>query len=133
MDEPIWISEPLALAIHARQLAEHGGIDGVRDEGLLQSALASPRNVFAYTKDACDVATLSAAYASAITRNHPFLDGNKRTAAVVFETFLELNGWMLSASDAELYPVMLQLAEGSLSQEELAEWLRERLEREATS
>lgn len=127
MDEPLWISETLALAIHARQLAEHGGIDGVRDPGLLSSALARPQHVFAYTKDTCDLATLAAAYAFGISRNHPFLDGNKRTAAVVFETFLELNGHLLVATEEELYPVMLQLAEDSLSEEELAEWIRLRL------
>ena len=127
MDEPVWIGEELTLAIHARQLAEHGGMEGVRDEGLLSSALAAPRHIYAYTKDTCDLAALAASYAYSLAKNHPFVDGNKRTAAVVFESFIELNGLALDATDVELYPQMLQLAEGSLTQEELAEWIRARL------
>jgi death-on-curing protein len=123
VDDPIWIGEPLALAIHKRQLAEHGGLDGVRDPGLLQSALARPRHLFAYNDPTPGLPGLAAAYAFGIARKHPFIDGNKRTAAVVCETFLELNGISLAASDAEMYPVFLDLAAGQLTEDELAAWL----------
>jgi death-on-curing protein len=123
VDDPIWIGEPLALAIHKRQLAEHGGLDGVRDPGLLQSALARPRHLFAYNDPTPGLPALAAAYAFGIARNHPFIDGNKRTAAVVCETFLELNGVSIVASDAEMYPVFLDLAAGQLTEDELAAWL----------
>jgi death-on-curing protein len=125
MDDPIWISETLAMAIHRRQLAEHGGLDGVRDPGLLQSALARPRHLFAYTDPTPGLPALAASYAYGIARNHPFIDGNKRTAAVVCETFLELNGMSIEATDMELYPIFLDLAAGAISEEELAEWLVE--------
>lgn len=123
MDDPIWISEALALAIHKRQLAEHGGLEGVRDPGLLQSALARPRHRFAYDDPTPDLPAMAASYAFGIARNHPFIDGNKRTAAVVCETFLELNGMSITATDMEMYPVFLALAAGSVSEEQLAVWL----------
>jgi len=121
----IWVAEAVAKAAHAEQLAEHGGGEGVRDEGLLDSAMARPRNAAAYGEP--DAAELAAAYAFGIARNHPFVDGNKRTAAVVSETFLALNGYRLEASDAELVVAFLALAAGELSEDELADWLRERL------
>lgn len=127
MDDPIWISTELATAIHHRQLAEHGGIAGVRDPGLLESALARPRQFFAYTDPTPDVAALAASYAFGIARNHPFLDGNKRTAYVVCRTFLLLNGADLTAEKIERYQKFLSLAEGNLSESELAEWLRAHL------
>jgi death on curing protein len=127
MDDPIWIDEALALAIHKRQLAEHGGLDGVRDPGLLQSALARARHLFAYNDPTPPLAALAAAYAFGIARNHPFIDGNKRTAAVVCETFLELNGLSINASDDELYPVFLDLAAGSFTEDQLASWLESRV------
>jgi len=123
VDDPIWISEALALAIHKRQLAEHGGLDGVRDPGLLQSALARPRHRFAYDDPTPDLPALAASYAFGIARNHPFIDGNKRTAAVVCETFLMLNGMTIISNDIEMYPIFLDLAAGSLSEEQLAVWL----------
>ena len=123
MDDPIWISKELAVAIHKRQLAEHGGADGIRDEGLLESALSRPRNRFAYEDPTPSTQALAASYAFGIARNHAFIDGNKRTAAVVCETFLALNGFNLTATDIEMYPVFLSLAEGSLSEAELAKWL----------
>ncbi len=123
MDDPIWIGEALALAIHKRQLAEHGGLDGVRDLGLLQSALSRPRHLFVYNDPTPALPSLAASYAFGIARNHPFIDGNKRTAAVVCETFLELNGMSIHATDAEMYPVFLDLAAGKLSEAELASWL----------
>lgn len=123
MDDPTGISRELALAIHSRQLAEHGGADGVRDEGLLDSALGRPRNRFAYEDPTPTLADLAAAYAFGLSRNHAFVDGNKRTAAVVCETFLALNGMTLEATDVELYPIFLSLAAGSLTEAELAAWL----------
>ncbi|HEV7299792.1 MAG TPA: type II toxin-antitoxin system death-on-curing family toxin [Tepidisphaeraceae bacterium] len=123
MDDPIWISQELALAIHKRQLAEHGGLDGVRDLGLLQSAIARPRHLFAYNDPTPELPALAASYAFGIARNHPFIDGNKRTAAVVCETFLELNGLQIEATDLEMYPVFLDLAAGTVSEEQLTAWL----------
>ncbi len=123
MDDPIWISVDLALAIHQRQLAEHGGQAGVRDQGLLESALGRPRHLFAYSDPRPDIPALAAAYAFGIARNHAFIDGNKRTAAVVCETFLELNGWELRADDATLYPQYLALAAGEIEEDALARWL----------
>ena len=118
----IWITLDLALAAHLEQLSEHGGGEGVRDERLLDSAMARPQNLLAYGTP--DAAALAAAYAFGIARNHPFVDGNKRTAAVVSETFLALNGYGLSATDAELVVAFLALAAGDLSEEELADWFR---------
>lgn len=127
MDEPLWISIELVRAIHSRQLSEHGGLDGVRDPGMLESALARPRQLFAYGEP--DIADLAAAYAFGIARNHAFADGNKRTASVVCETFIELNGHSLQAEDLEMYPVFLSLAEGNLTEAELADWLRAHLKK----
>jgi len=122
--EPVWITIELTHAIHKRQLAEHGGIEGVRDEGLLSSALARPQHLLAYSKETPDLASFAAAYGFGIAKNHPFLDGNKRTAAVVCETFIEINGYLLTADDQAMCIAFLQLAEGELSEEELAEWIR---------
>ena len=113
------------MAAHAEQLAEHGGAEGVRDAAALESAMARPRNLAEYAEP--DIAALAAAYAYGIARNHPFVDGNKRTAAVVSETFLMLNGHALVATDAELVVAILALAAGELSQDELADWFRLRL------
>jgi death on curing protein len=124
----IWVAESVVLAIHEAQLAEHGGMAGIRDEGLLASALARPHNLEAYGDDV-DAAALAAAYAFGIARNHPFLDGNKRTAFVVMELFLDLNGWTLEADDAICISMMLILAAGKLSEEMLAKWLRGHIER----
>lgn len=122
--EPVWISPDLIRAIHERQLTEHGGGSGVRDEGMLESALARPRQKYAYGGAAVDVIELAAAYAFGMSRNHPFVDGNKRTAAVACEVFLELNGHTLLASDEDLYPLFLGLAAGEVSEEALTDWLR---------
>jgi death-on-curing protein len=119
----VWVVDSVVLAIHEAQLAEHGGAAGVRDEGLLASALARPRNLEAYGDDV-DAAVLAASYAFGIARNHPFFDGNKRMAFVVMELFLNLNGWNLEASDADCISRMLTLAAGNLSEEMLAKWLR---------
>lgn len=123
--EPIWVSLELAEALHDRQIAEHGGGSGVRDRGLLQSALARPRQMFAYGSGELDLPALAACYAFGLARNHPFVDGNKRTAAVVSELFLALNGYRLLATNADLYPIYLTLAAGDLTEEELAAWLRQ--------
>lgn len=120
-----WIATEVALAAHAEQLAEHGGGDGIRDEGMLDSAMARPRNLADYGEP--DAAALAGAYAYGIARNHPFVDGNKRTAAVVSETFLLLNGHSLDASDAELVVAFVALAAGELSEDELADWFRQHL------
>jgi death on curing protein len=121
-----WVALDVALAAHLEQLAEHGGGEGVRDERLLDSAMARAKNLAAY--DDPDAAALAAAYAFGIARNHPFIDGNKRTAAVVSETFLALNGLVLTASDAEIVVAFLALAAGELPEEELADWFRGRIQ-----
>jgi death on curing protein len=118
----LWVTLDVAQAAHLEQLAEHGGGEGVRDARLLESAMARPQNLVAYGEP--DAAQLAAAYAFGIARNHPFVDGNKRTAAVVSETFLLLNGNALAASDAELVVAFLALAAGELSEEEMADWFR---------
>jgi death-on-curing protein len=116
----VWVSADVARAAHAEQLAEHGGAAGVRDDGLLQSAVSRPQQLAKYG----DLADLAAAYAWGIARNHPFVDGNKRTAAVVSETFVMLNGQRMMATDAELVVAMVSLAAGELSEAELADWFR---------
>lgn len=118
----------LALAVHARQLAEHGGMDGVRDETLLDSALARPQQLFAYGDPVPDLAALVASLAYGLARNHPFVDGNKPTALVLCRTFLALNAVELVASSKEKYLTFLSLAEGNLSEAELAEWLRQHIQ-----
>ena len=123
----VWIEKALALAIHDRQLAEHGGGSGVRDEGMLDSALARPQQRHAYGDPPPDLAELAAALAFGLARNHPFVDGNKRTAAVACETFILLNDAALEASDDELYPRYLGLAEGSLDEAGFADWLRTKI------
>jgi len=119
--EPVWIELDVVLAIHDEQLAEHGGQPGVRDAGLLESALGRPRNRFAHGEPS--IARLAACYAFGISRNHPFLDGNKRTSLVVAELFLELNGYLLAASDTECVATFVQLAAGDLTEDQLAEWI----------
>ena len=123
----IWINKTLALAVHDRQLAEHGGGRGVRDEALLDSALARPQQFHAYGDPPPDLAALAASLAFGLARNHPFVDGNKRTAAVACEVFIVLNGGTLQAEDHELYPQYLGLAEGSLDESAFADWLRPRI------
>lgn len=123
-----WIRHTTALALHDRQLAEHGGSAGVRDEGLLQSALARPQQLFSYGGPPPDLAALAASLTYGLARNHPFVDGNKRTAAVACELILALNDAILEATNVELYPVYLALAEGSLGETEFADWLRPRLQ-----
>ncbi|TBU96581.1 type II toxin-antitoxin system death-on-curing family toxin [Stutzerimonas kirkiae] len=123
----VWIGKPLALAIHERQLAEHGGANGVRDEGLLDSALARQQQLHAYGEPPPDLGDLAANLAYGVARNHPFVDGNKRTAAVVCEVFIELNSGSLIADDLELYSQYIGLAEGSIDEAGFAQWLRSRI------
>ncbi len=126
-----WVDSGLVLAIHEEQLAEHGGADGVRDMGLLESALTRPLNLLSYGSP--DLADLAAAYAAGIARNHPFLDGNKRTAWVVAETFVELNGVEITADDADAYEAILALAEGRIDESAFAAWMRPQLKPKRTS
>lgn len=120
-----WLRADLALAVHEEQLAEHGGGEGVRDDGALESALARPRNLAAYASP--DAPALAAAYAFGVARNHPFVDGNKRTAWVLARLFLHVNGLELQFGQAEAVLIMLALAAGDIGEEELADWFRERV------
>lgn len=123
MKEPIWVDASDALAIHEILLVRHGGATGVRDEGLLESALARPRQQFAYaTPDIVDMAT---AYTAGIVQNYPFVDGNKRTGFVVGVLFLEMNGFEFTASEAEAAQAVLELAAGSIDETGFALFLRD--------
>lgn len=123
--EPVWIEAELVLAIHDRQLAEHGGPIGVRDASALESALARARNQWAYGET--DMCALAAAYAYGVARNHPFVDGNKRTAWVLARLFLALNNIQIGFTPEEAIPMVLALASGLLSEGEVADWFRRRL------
>jgi death-on-curing protein len=125
MDEPLWIRVDAVQRAHARQLARHGGIDGIRDLGLLESAVMRLRHVFAYGTP--DLAVLAAAYANGLVRNHPFLDGNKRTALATCRAFLLLNGWAVDATQDEKASQIVRLAASELSEVDFASWLRQRL------
>lgn len=121
-----WIETAVIVAVHDMQIAEHGGGEGLRDAGLLDSALARPQNLAAYGSP--DAAQLAAAYGYGIARNHPFVDGNKRSAFIATKLFLRLNGWDFVAGNVEHVSIMLRLAEGSLSEEEFAVWIRAHLQ-----
>lgn len=122
MTGPRWLSKVAVLAIHGRLLAEHGGAPGLRDESLLESALAAPRNHSEYEQ--ADVFRLAAAYAFALTSNHPFIDGNKRTAFAAAGVFLELNGYFLEAPEPEAVGAVLALSRGELDADGFGGWLR---------
>ena len=124
-----WVVDSVALAIHEAQLAEHGGPPGLRDRGLFSSAMARPQDRAAYG-DRPDAADLAAAYRFGLARNHPFLDGNERTAFVVMELFLNLNGWTLEADDVECISTRESVAAGELPEKNLAAWLRSHMVRE---
>ena len=126
--EPKWITREITLALHARQIAEHGGQDGLRDEHLLLSALSRPEQLYYYSDPKPDFCALAAAYAFGLSKNHPFLDGNKRTAFVVYRLFLKWNGVELHAEKVERYQTMLALAAGEISESEFCIWLREHTE-----
>lgn len=120
--EPVWLTVEAVLAMHEQLVAEHGGDAGVRNLGLLDSALAAPRHHHTYGER--DIFVLAAAYAYGITRNHPFIDGNKRTAFLAAYTFLGINGWELNAPEDEVVRAVVGLSDRSLSVEAFAEWLR---------
>ena len=132
MRELVWIEYVLVIAIHQRSLAEHGGspkgyrfaYDGIRDKGLLESALFRPKNLLAYSKPT--IFDLAAAYGYGITQNHPFIDGNKRTSYVVMRTFLKLDGYDIQASAMEKYEIWLRLANSQISEADLAKWIEEK-------
>ncbi len=121
MEEPVWIRDTVVLAIHNRQLAEHGGILGVRDHGLLESALDAPKNRWHYEKSSIE--ELAACYAYHLAMNHPFIDGNKRTAWVCMRLFLKLNGLDIEADRQEKVRTMLDLSAGRKDLEELTVWI----------
>ena len=123
--KPVWIHEDVVYALHNRQLSEHGGGKGIRSKALLESALNAPKNKYNYEQ--AGIEELAASYAFSLAKNHPFVDGNKRTSYVVCRTFLKLNGTDLKATQEEKYIAFLRLAEGALSEEELAAWIREHL------
>lgn len=124
--EPTWLSRPILEALHADQVLEHGGDPGLRDGGLLDSAINRPRQRWHYEPEA-DLATLAAAYAFGVARNHPFVDGNKRVALVAAYTFLALNDFELEGPEAEAVGMIVGLADGSIPEEDLASWIRSRL------
>ena len=120
--EPIWIQQQVVIAAHEESLAEHGGPPGIRDLGMLESALARPKNLYAYSETEPSLHRMAAAYAFGITANHPFVDGNKRTALIASITFLKLNGLQVTADKADRYLTFYGLAAGTVSEEELAAW-----------
>lgn len=128
MTDPVWIEKSAVLLLHAEALAEHGGAEGLRDEGLLESALARPKNLLAY-EGTTDLCRLSAAYAVGISPNHPFVDGNKRVAFISLVLFLRLNGFRLAAEQIEAIRTMFALADGMLTEGELTEWIRKHVVR----
>jgi death on curing protein len=127
--EPVWIRPVEALAFHARQISLFGGSQGVRDVGLLESALARPQNLFFYSEKSLTMADLAAAYAFGIARNHPFVDGNKRTAMQVAFVFLEFNGISVTASQEDACLTFLALAAGEIPEPELAGWFAQQTAR----
>ncbi len=123
MNEPEWLSVPLVIAVHDEQLAIHGGSSGLRDAALLESALGRPQNKWAYEK--AELPDLAAAYGFGVARNHPFVDGNKRTALLAIYTFLGINGVDFIVPEAEAAAMILSLAAGEVSEESLARWIRD--------
>jgi len=123
MSEPFWLTRRIIIAIHDEQLAIHGGASGLRDEGMLDSALDRPRNKWAYEN--ADLPELAAAYAFGIARNHPFVDGNKRTSLLALYTFLGINGVDYVVPEAEAAAIILSLASGEVSEESLTRWIRD--------
>jgi death-on-curing protein len=122
--EPRWLNRTVVDAIHADQLRQHGGLAGIRDENALESALARPKQKWSYSDDR-DLATLAAAYGFGLARNHPYRDGNKRIAFLALATFLGMNGSEVNATDAEVVTTMVSLAEGKLTERQLAGWIRD--------
>ncbi len=127
MKTVIWIRDETVIAIHRRQLKEYGGMEGIRDQGLLQSALYRPKNLLAYSASPPDLSSLAAAYAWGLVKNHPFVDGNKRTSYAVTRTFLKLNSYDIQASSEEKYHTWVELAASRLSEEQVADWIRKHI------
>jgi death-on-curing protein len=127
MSGPFWIDREALLILHSMSLVEHGGLPGLRDEGLLDSALARPQNLISYAPDT-DIAALAASYAVGIARNHPFADGNKRAAFLSVGLFLGINGWKLAASPVETIQIMLGVAAGEFEEDAFAQWLRDHIQ-----
>ncbi|MEJ0040837.1 MAG: type II toxin-antitoxin system death-on-curing family toxin [Rhizomicrobium sp.] len=126
MTDWVWLDPDALVAAHDEQLAEHGGASGIRDPGMFESALARPQNLAAYGEP--DAAALAAAYAFGIAKNHAFIDGNKRTALVALESFLVLNGFELAVDDGHAVMVILSVASGAFSEDELASWIRKNIQ-----
>ena len=129
MTEPIWINLRVIKAFHDRQINEHGGLPGLRDEGLLLSALSRPENAFHYSDPKPDVAELAAAYGFWLAKNHPFNDANKRTALIAIRLFLQLNGYDLVVTPEDKYTTLIRVAASDISEDELAQWIRKNLEK----
>lgn len=127
--EPRWLSRVVVDAIHADQIRQHGGRPGIRDENVLESALARPRQKWEYD-DSADLPLLAAAYAFGFVRNHPYSDGNKRIGFLALATFLGINGWELETTDEDVVTTILALAAGNLTEAELADWVRGHVQRE---
>ena len=125
---PVWIDARAILFLHDESLAMFGGARGLRDAGLLESALTRPVNQHLYSPDS-DIAELAAAYAFGLAKNHPFVDGNKRTAFLALGLFLAVNGWLLETTQIDAIETMLSLAQGTLTESELANWIRNRMVR----
>ncbi|MCC6918240.1 MAG: type II toxin-antitoxin system death-on-curing family toxin [Alphaproteobacteria bacterium] len=127
MTEPEWIEKTTLMLLVGETLADHGGARGLRDEGLLESALGRPQNLYAY-EGVTEIARLAAAYGFGIAKNHPFIDGNKRAALIALMTFVELNGHVFKASQIEAFQTILALATGDVTELELAAWVRRNIE-----
>ena len=125
--EPIWINLRVIKAFHDRQINEHGGLQGLRDEGLLLSALSRPKNAYHYSDQKLEVAELAAAYGFGLAKNHPFNDANKRTALIAMRLFLKLNGYDLAASPEDKYKTIICAAASDITEDELAQWIRKNL------
>ena len=124
MTDPVWVLPELVSAVHQMLLAEHGGLPGIRDKGLLEAALARPQQQYSVEQN-ISIFDLAAAYSYGLARNHPFVDGNKRIALTIAAVFLELNDYSLDAPEAEAVVIYQQLAAGTLTEETLAEWFRD--------
>lgn len=127
LKEPLWILLESVYLIHKRQLAEHGGKDGIRDQSLLESALNRAKHIFYYERSTATIARMAAAYAYGIAKNHPFFDGNKRTSLVICETFLRINKHTLVSTPEEKYSKFLGLISGDVSEEDFSNWISDKL------
>lgn len=128
MTEPIWINLRVVKAVHDRQINEHGGLPGLRDEGSLLTALARPENAYHYSDPKPDLALLAAAYGSDLAKNHPFNDANKLTALIATRLFLKINGYDLAASPEDKYKTIIRVAASDISEDDLAQWIRKNLD-----